>query len=71
MAIKYLMNMDHRENFPGYNQDIEIMELDELCTFVKKDQRTEENTSSYGLLLIDQQIKLLILKQETERSELT
>jgi transposase-like protein len=43
-------------------QDIEIMELDELCTFVKKDQRTEENTSSYGLLLIDQQIKLLILK---------
>ena len=43
-------------------QDIEIMELDELCTFVKKDQKMEENTSSYGLLLIDQQIKLLILK---------
>ena len=43
-------------------QDIEIMELDELCTFVKKDRRTEESTSSYGLLLIDQQIKLLILK---------
>ncbi len=43
-------------------QDIEIMELDELCTFVKKDQKMEESTSSYGLLLIDQQIKLLILK---------
>jgi len=43
-------------------QDIEIMELDELCTFVKKDQRTEESISSYGLLLIDQQIKLLILR---------
>ena len=43
-------------------QDIEIMELDELYTFVKKDRSTEENASSYGLLLIDQQIKLLILK---------
>ena len=43
-------------------QDIEIMELDELCTFVKKDRKMEENLSSYGLLLIDQQIKLLILK---------
>ena len=43
-------------------QDIEVMELDELCTFIKKDQRTEESMSSYGLLLIDQQIKLLILR---------
>ena len=43
-------------------QDIEIMELDELCTFVKKDQKMEGNMSSYGLLLIDQQIKLLILQ---------
>ena len=43
-------------------QDIEIMELDELCTLVKKDRKTEEGMSSYGLLLIDQQIKLLILK---------
>ena len=43
-------------------QDIEVMELDELCTFVKKDQRTGEGISLYGLLLIDQQIKLLILK---------
>jgi hypothetical protein len=43
-------------------QNIEIMDLDALCTFVKKGRRTEENMSSYGLLLIDQQIKLLILK---------
>lgn len=43
-------------------RDIEIMELDELCTFVKKGRRMEGDTFSYGLLLIDQQIKLLILK---------
>ena len=43
-------------------QDIAIMELDELCTYIKKDQRTGENIPSYGLLLIENQIKLLILK---------
>ena len=43
-------------------QEIEILELDELCTYIKKDQRMAENIPSYGLLLIDGRIKLLILK---------
>jgi len=43
-------------------QDISIMEIDELCTYIKKDQKTEENSPSFGLLLIEGQIKLLILK---------
>ena len=43
-------------------RDIAIMEIDELCTYIKKDPKTEENIPSYGLLLIEGQIKLLILK---------
>lgn len=43
-------------------KDISILEIDELCTYIKKDQKTAEDMSSYGLLLIDQQIKLLIFK---------
>ena len=43
-------------------QEIEILELDELCTYIKKDQKMLENIPSYGLLLIDGRIKLLILK---------
>jgi transposase-like protein len=43
-------------------QDVEIMEVDELCTYIKKGQRMEENSSLFGLLLIEGQIKLLILK---------
>lgn len=43
-------------------KDIAILEVDELCTYVKKDQKMEENIPSYGLLLIEGQIKLLILK---------
>ncbi len=43
-------------------QDIEIMEIDELCTYIKKDPRTEENSPLFGLLLIEGRIKLLILK---------
>ena len=43
-------------------QDIAIMELDELCTYIKKDRETVGSLPSYGLLLIENQIKLLILK---------
>lgn len=43
-------------------QDVEVMEVDELCTWVKKSQKTEANIPSYGLLLIEGKIKLLILK---------
>lgn len=43
-------------------KDIEILEIDELCTYIKKDQRTVESIPLYGLLLIEDQVKLLILK---------
>jgi len=43
-------------------KDIAILEIDELCTYIKKDQKTEENLPSYGLLLIEGRIKLLILR---------
>ena len=43
-------------------QDIQILEIDELCTYIKKSQKTAENIPSYGLLLIEGRIKLLILK---------
>jgi transposase-like protein len=39
-------------------KDIEILEMDELVTHVKKNK----TKSGYGLLLIDEQIKLLIMK---------
>ena len=41
---------------------IEIVEIDELCTYIKKDQKMVGNISLYGLLLIDGRTKLLILK---------
>ena len=43
-------------------QDIEILELDELCTYIKKDQKMAESSRMYELCLIDNRIKLLILK---------
>ncbi len=43
-------------------QDIQILEIDELCTYIKKDRKTEEDLPLYGLLLIEGQMKLLILK---------
>ncbi len=39
-------------------KDIEILEMDELVTHVKKNKAK----SGYGLLLIDNEIKLLTLK---------
>jgi transposase-like protein len=43
-------------------EDIELVEIDELCTYIKKDPKTEESLPSYGLLLIDNRVKLLILR---------
>lgn len=43
-------------------ESLEIMEVDELCTYIKKDLRTEESSPSYGLLLIGSQVKLLTLR---------
>ena len=43
-------------------KDISILKIDELCTYIKKDQKIAENSLSYGLLLIGTEVKLLILK---------
>ncbi|MDJ1299586.1 hypothetical protein [Candidatus Midichloria mitochondrii] len=44
-------------------KDIEVLEIDELCTYIKKDQRIGSgSTPLYGLLLIEERVKLLILK---------
>ena len=43
-------------------KDIAILEIDELCTYIKKDRKTEENLPLYGLLLIEGRIKLLTLR---------
>lgn len=54
--------LQKRQNNISSLQDIEILELDELCTYIKKDPRKEESLPLYGLLLIGNQTKLLILK---------
>lgn len=47
-------------------KDIAIVEIDELCTYVKKNllnaQKTKQNTHLYGLLWNETQKKFLILK---------
>jgi transposase-like protein len=43
-------------------EDIAILEIDELCTYIKKDQKMEENVPSFGLLWTGTEVKLLILK---------
>jgi transposase-like protein len=43
-------------------EDIDIVEIDELCTYIKKDQKMGESRLLYGLLLIEGRTKLLILK---------
>lgn len=43
-------------------EDISILEIDELCTYIKKAQGMAETIPSYGLLLIGTKVKLLILK---------
>lgn len=43
-------------------EDISILEIDELCTYIKKGQKMAESLPSYGLLLIGTKVKLLILK---------
>ena len=43
-------------------EDIEILEIDELVTYIKKNQKMGENISLYGLLSTETKTKLLILK---------
>jgi transposase-like protein len=54
--------LEKTQNSINSIKDVAILELDELCTYIKKDQRMGESLPSYGLLLIDNQIKLLILR---------
>jgi len=51
----------HQNNIKSV-EDISVLEIDELCTYIKKDQKMEGNLPSYGLLLIGTEMKLLILK---------
>jgi transposase-like protein len=51
-----------RQNGINSIKDISILEIDELCTYIKKDQKMAESLPSYGLLLIGTKVKLLILK---------
>lgn len=44
-------------------KDVAIMEIDELYTYIKKDRKMAGKQSLYGLLLIENQVKLLILKE--------
>ena len=43
-------------------KDISVLEIDELCTYIKKDRKMEESLPLYGLLLIGTEVKLLTLK---------
>lgn len=43
-------------------KDIEILEVDELCTYVKKNLKMAENKRGYGLLWIGTKTKFVILK---------
>ncbi len=54
--------LDKSRNNVTSVQDVEILEIDELCTYIKKDRRTGENSPLYGLLSIEGRIKLLILR---------
>lgn len=53
--------LDKSRNSTRTLRDIEILEIDELCTYIKKDQRIGQSLPLYGLLLIEDQVKLLIL----------
>lgn len=56
-------------------ENIEILEIDELVTYVKKNskqmkkekEQKNETSASYGLLLIDNKVKLLDLRLEIEQ----
>ena len=43
-------------------KDIEILEGDEIVTYIKKNLKMEDKTSGYGYLLTETGIKLLIFK---------
>ena len=58
-------------------ENIEILEIDEIVTYIKKNlkimetetEKEKETSSTYGLLLIGTKIALLDLKSEIEQKE--
>lgn len=52
-------NMINNEETP---KEIDILEMDELWTYIKKSRKKRKNISEYGLLWIGGKEKLLILK---------
>jgi len=67
---KYIHKLINEKSSNIQKEDIEIVEIDELCTYVKKNLNlinkqkngTEENGLGFGLLLIGTKTKLLILR---------
>ncbi len=67
---KYIRNIINERSANITKEDIEILEIDELCTYIKKNQNlireqkngTEENGLGFGLLWIGTKTKLLILR---------
>lgn len=70
---KIIKDKLNKTKVPDNIKDIQIVEIDELCTWIKKSQKAtkakeqesgseKENTSGYGLLLIDDQIVFLTTK---------
>ena len=62
IALHVKSEMLKAQNNLNSVKDIAVLEIDELCTYIKKDQKTEGSLPSYGLLLIEGRIKLLILR---------
>ena len=55
-------NKDNNGNNGNKPKTIEILELDELYTYFYDIKKNKERISKYGLLLIDNKIKLLHIK---------
>ena len=68
-------NIDKIDENNIKKENIEILEIDEIVTYVKKNlkmlKEKRETLPTYGLLLIGTEIKLLDLKSETEQKEHT
>lgn len=62
IAMHVKSEMLKAQNNVNSIKDIAILEIDEFCTYIKKDPKTAENLPVYGLLLIEGRIKILILR---------
>ena len=66
-------NIDKIDENNIKKENIKVLEIDEIVTYVKKNLKTLKEKKgtlpTYGLLLIGTEIKLLDLKSETEQKE--